>query len=141
MLTCVPCIVQGLSQRNTETVQTHGPKLQELFDDFMNHYASDSCAQSFVRETKVRLRPYYHHHQRTMRLNPITDSSSPQHQQQTLLEKYKKEGPVIAREEEVRQAISEFKSHNEIHYLSMVRQQLVMMMMMNAVQCRHRCLN
>lgn len=79
----------GLSQRNTETVQTHGPKLQELFDDFMNHYASDSCAQSFVRETK------------------------------TLLEKYKKEGPVIAREEEVRQAISEFKSHNEIHYLSM----------------------
>jgi hypothetical protein len=31
-----------------------GPKLKELFGDFMTHYANDASAQSFIRETKAR---------------------------------------------------------------------------------------
>jgi hypothetical protein len=40
-----------------------------------------------------------------------------------LLDRYQKEGPVLAWEEEVRSKISEIRGHNDIHFLGMVTEQ------------------
>ena len=39
---------------------------------------------------------------------------------QALLDKYHREGPVITWEEEVRRTISQIRSENNVHYLTMV---------------------
>jgi hypothetical protein len=45
---------------------------------------------------------------------------------QALLDKYHREGPVITWEEDVRRTISQIRSENNVHYLTVVLSPLTM---------------
>jgi hypothetical protein len=105
--------VQYLTQRNNDQVEAHGPAFEEEFTLFVRQYGEDKIASAFVKEGQVFF--------------PTPDPPAfrfvllTSHLQQALLAKYKKEAPVIKREEEVRQAIASIKSSSHNHFLSMVR--------------------
>jgi hypothetical protein len=100
-----------LVQKNAQKVQEYGPPLEERFAQFTPQFGADLSAQPFIREAKVRTA-----------IQALWRGTDDRYSfDQALLEKYRREGPKIIRQDQVEQAIKEIKNQNHMHQLGVVR--------------------